>query len=70
MGFDLMMIPAKELCDIPVIYDPSHLDSYRNFVPAISKSAIAAGADGLILNHIQIHRNQLVMPTKQYHFQP
>ena len=47
---DLMMIPAlKELCDIPIIYDPSHSTGYRNFVPAISKAAIAAGADGLII---------------------
>lgn len=47
---DIMMIPAlKELCDIPVIYDPSHSTGYRNFVPAISKAAIAAGADGLIV---------------------
>ena len=47
---DLMMIPAlKELCDIPIIYDPSHSTGYRNFVPAISRAAIAAGADGLII---------------------
>ena len=47
---DLMMIPAlKELCDIPIIYDPSHSTGYRNFVPAISKAAMAAGADGLIV---------------------
>ena len=47
---DLMMIPAlKELCDIPIIYDPSHATGYRNFVPAISKAAMSAGADGLII---------------------
>ena len=47
---DLMMIPAlKELCDIPIIYDPSHSTGYRNFVSAISRAAIAAGADGLIV---------------------
>ena len=47
---DLMMIPAlKELCDIPIIYDPSHATGYRNFVPAISKAAMAEGADGLII---------------------
>ena len=44
------MIPAlKELCDIPIIYDSSHSTGYRNFVPAISRAAIAAGADGLII---------------------
>jgi|TARA_B100000315_G_scaffold86053_1_gene78912 3-deoxy-7-phosphoheptulonate synthase len=47
---DIMMIPAlKELCDIPIIYDPSHSTGYRNFVPAISLAAMAAGADGLII---------------------
>ena len=47
---DLMMIPAlKELCDIPIIYDPSHATGYRNFVPSISRAAMAAGADGLII---------------------
>jgi len=52
---DLMMIPAlKELTNIPIIYDPSHSTGYRNFVPAISKAAMAAGADGLI---IECHPN-------------
>jgi len=47
---DLMMIPAlKELCDIPIIYDPSHATGYRNFVLPISMAAISAGADGLII---------------------
>jgi len=52
---DIMMIPAlKELTNIPVIYDPSHSTGYRNFVEPISKAAIAAGADGLI---IECHPN-------------
>lgn len=47
---DLMMVPAlKELTNIPVIYDPSHSTGYRNFVKPISKAALAAGADGLII---------------------
>lgn len=47
---DLMMIPAlKEICDIPIIYDPSHSTGYRNFVSPISKAAIALGADGLAI---------------------
>ena len=47
---DLMMIPAlKELTNIPIIYDPSHSTGYRNFVKPISKAAISAGADGLIV---------------------
>jgi len=47
---DLMMIPAlKELTNIPIIYDPSHSTGYRNFVKPISRAALAAGADGLII---------------------
>lgn len=47
---DLMMIPAlKEVTNIPIIYDPSHSTGYRNFVKPISSAAIAAGADGLII---------------------
>jgi len=47
---DLMMIPAlKEFTNIPIIYDPSHSTGYRNFVKPISRAAIAAGADGLII---------------------
>ena len=45
-----MMIPAlKELCDIPIIYDPSHSTGYRNFVAPISKAALALGVDGLTI---------------------
>ena len=47
---DLMMIPAlKSLTNIPVIYDPSHATGYSDFVLPVSKAAIAAGADGLIV---------------------
>ena len=52
---DLMMIPAlKEFTNIPIIYDPSHSTGYRNFVKPISKAALAAGANGLI---IEAHPN-------------
>jgi 3-deoxy-7-phosphoheptulonate synthase len=61
---DIMMIPAlKELCDIPIIYDPSHSTGYRNFVPAISLAAMAAGADGLI---IESHPNPPESITDPY----
>ena len=47
---DLMMIPAlKKFTNIPIIYDPSHSTGYRDFVVPISKAAMAAGADGLIV---------------------
>ena len=52
---DLMMIQAlKEVCDVPVIYDPSHATGKRSFVKGISLAAVACGADGLI---IEAHPN-------------
>ena len=40
---------AKNLSHLPVIADPSHAAGNRLYVPALSKAAIAAGADGLIV---------------------
>ena len=52
---DLMMIQAiKEICDIPIIYDPSHATGKRSFVKGIAISAVICGADGLI---IEAHPN-------------
>ena len=62
---DIMMIPAlKELCNIPIIYDPSHSTGYRNFVPAISRAAIAAGADGLALESHPDPENSISDPDQ------
>lgn len=43
---------AKELSHLPVIADPSHGTGRRSLVPAVSRAAIAVGADGLI---IEVH---------------
>jgi 3-deoxy-7-phosphoheptulonate synthase len=62
---DLMMIPAlKEICDIPIIYDPSHSTGYRNFVPPISKAAIALGADGLAIESHPNPENSISDPDQ------
>jgi 3-deoxy-7-phosphoheptulonate synthase len=42
----------KHLSNLPVIVDPSHGTGVRWMVPSMSKAAIAAGADGLI---IEVH---------------
>lgn len=42
----------KELSHLPVIADPSHGTRLRSLVPAMSKAAIGAGADGLM---IEVH---------------
>lgn len=50
---DILAVPAlKELTHLPVIVDPSHSTGKRSLVPSASKAALAAGADGLI---IEVH---------------
>jgi 3-deoxy-7-phosphoheptulonate synthase len=47
---DLSVIPpAKALSHLPVFVDPSHGTGKRAYVPAMSLAALAAGADGLLL---------------------
>jgi 3-deoxy-7-phosphoheptulonate synthase len=47
---DLSAIPAlKRQSHLPVLVDPSHATGLAWMVPAMAKAAIAAGADGLIL---------------------
>lgn len=50
---DLSIIPAiKEISHLPVIVDPSHGTGRRNMIAPLSRAAIAAGADGLM---IEVH---------------
>ncbi len=52
---DLGAIPAiKELSHLPIIVDPSHAAGRRDFVGPLAKGAIAAGADGLI---VEVHHD-------------
>lgn len=44
----------KHLSHLPVIADPSHGTGIRWMVPAMAKAAVAAGADGLIM---EVHYN-------------
>ena len=51
--FDINAIPVlKARTHLPVIADPSHAVGYSEFVPAIAMAAVAAGADGLI---VEVH---------------
>ncbi len=52
---DINAVPAlKSLTHLPVIVDPSHGTGRRELVAPVSKAAIAAGADGLI---IEVHHD-------------
>ncbi len=47
---DLSAVPMlKSRCNLPVVVDPSHGTGLRWMVPAMAKAAVAAGADGLIM---------------------
>ncbi|MBX7213624.1 MAG: 3-deoxy-7-phosphoheptulonate synthase [Thermoflexales bacterium] len=50
---DINAIPVlQELTHLPVIVDPSHGTGKWEYVPAVARGAVAAGADGLI---IEVH---------------
>ena len=52
---DISAVPVvKHLSHLPVIVDPSHAAGKSQFISPLSKAAIAAGADGLI---IEVHPN-------------
>src|SRR3989304_4038181 len=52
---DIGAIPVvKKVSHLPVIVDPSHAAGHYSLVPAIARAAIAAGADGLL---IEVHPN-------------
>lgn len=53
--FDVNAIPlVKELSHLPVIADPSHGTGKVNLVTPVAMAAVAAGADGLM---IEVHNN-------------
>jgi 3-deoxy-7-phosphoheptulonate synthase len=52
---DINAIPVlKSLTHLPVILDPSHSTGHADYVSAVARAAIAAGADGLL---VEVHPN-------------
>jgi 3-deoxy-7-phosphoheptulonate synthase len=50
---DLLAVPAlKEQTHLPVVVDPSHAPGRRDWVESMSLAAVAAGADGII---VEVH---------------
>ena len=50
---DLSVVPpAKENSHLPILVDPSHGTGHRNYVPAMARAGLAAGADGLM---VEVH---------------
>jgi 3-deoxy-7-phosphoheptulonate synthase len=54
---DLAAIPTmRELSHLPIIIDPSHGTGRSRYVSAMARAAVAAGADGLMLEvHLDPH---------------
>jgi len=54
-SLDVSSIPViKNFSHLPIIVDPSHAAGHYSLVPALAKAAVAAGADGLL---IEVHPN-------------
>ncbi|MFH1169932.1 MAG: 3-deoxy-7-phosphoheptulonate synthase [Chloroflexota bacterium] len=54
-SLDISSVPViKRFSHLPVIVDPSHAAGHYSLVPAIARAAVAAGADGLL---IEVHPN-------------
>jgi 3-deoxy-7-phosphoheptulonate synthase len=52
---DIAAIPViKKLSHLPMLADPSHGTGRRDKVPAMARAAVAAGADGLL---IEVHND-------------
>lgn len=52
---DITAVPLlKEVSHLPVVVDPSHGTGHRELVAPMSRAAVAAGADGLL---IEVHPN-------------
>jgi len=54
-SLDISAVPViKKNSHLPVIVDPSHAAGHYSLVPAMARAAVAAGADGLL---IEVHPN-------------
>ncbi len=52
---DISAVPVlKDKTHLPVIVDPSHAVGVREYIPAVARAALAAGADGII---VEVHCN-------------
>ncbi len=54
-SLDISSIPViKNVSHLPLIVDPSHAAGHYSLVPAMARAAVAAGADGIL---IEVHPN-------------
>ncbi|MCX8038677.1 MAG: 3-deoxy-7-phosphoheptulonate synthase [Candidatus Sumerlaeia bacterium] len=64
-SLDLNAVPViKGQCHLPVFVDPSHGTGRRHLVAAMARAAVAAGADGLMIE-VHPHPDQAVLDGAQ-----
>jgi 3-deoxy-7-phosphoheptulonate synthase len=67
---DLQVVPAaKEMTHLPVVVDPSHATFWRPWVEPMSLAAIAAGADGVMIEVHPDPNNAAVDPLQPVNYQ-
>ena len=54
----------KEMTHFPVIVDPSHASGQARYVPALARAAVAAGADGLLVE-VHCHPTEAMSDSEQ-----
>ena len=64
------MAAVRQLSHLPIFVDPSHATGKWSLVPSVAKAAVAAGADGLLIEvHIRPEEalsdgNQSLIPSR------
>ena len=67
---DIAAIPVvKKLSHLPILADPSHGTGRRDKVPPMARAAVAAGADGLLLEVHNDPEHALSDGAQSLHFQ-
>lgn len=69
-AIDLQVVPAaKEITHLPIVVDPSHATFWRPWVNPMSLAAVAAGADGIMLEVHPDPDNSAVDPLQPIDYQ-
>ena len=63
------MPAAKEITHLPIVVDPSHATFWRPWVNPMSLAAVAAGADGIMLEVHPDPDNSAVDPLQPIDYQ-
>lgn len=68
---DIQAIPAsKDFSHLPIMVDPSHATFKRSYVAPIARAAIAAGADGVIVDVHPVPEKAAVDPLQALAYEP